>query len=251
MNVIIVDDENLILQMETSIVKKVLENANVESFFNMKDALEYAKNTQIDIAFLDINLEVGSGLELAKKLQKLNEKVNIIFCTGYSEYSLDALELYCSAYLMKPLTKDKVIKALKKLRYDVSEKDKDLFIRCFGNFEAFYKGEPIKFKHKKTKEMLAFLIDRNGALLSFKEIMVGIFEEDGKDSYLRNLKSDLIMTFGLLGLENIFAQDWGKIGVIPDKINCDYYDYLNGDKDKFKGEYMSQYSFAETTFANL
>lgn len=251
MNVIVVDDERIILQTETIMIKKLLQDANVESFSNMEETLEYARNNSIAIAFLDINLEAGSGMKLARELQELYPEVNIIFCTGYAEYSLEALELYCSAYLMKPITEEKLEAAMKKLRYTVSNKVENLLVSCFGNFEVTYKGIPIKFKYGKTKQMFAYLIDRKGAVVSTKEIMAAICEDDEKESYMRNIKEDLINTFRLLGIEQALVQEWGKIGVNKDKIDCDYYDYLQGNKQRFHGEYMSQYSFGEETLAVL
>ena len=251
MRVIVVDDENLILQTEMAMIRKLLPEAEVESFSHAEYATEYAKSHPVDIAFLDINLEAHSGIELAKKLQELHPKLNIIFCTGYSEYSLEALELYCSAYLMKPLTEEKLQKALSKLRYPVQDKAAGLYVRCFGNFEVRFNGKTVRFKYAKTKEMLAYLIDRRGALLNNREIMAVLFEADDKESYMRNLKADLVGTFRSLGIENALVQEWSRIGVKAENIHCDYYDYLDGGKESFRGEYMSQYSFAEATLAEL
>lgn len=251
MRVIVVDDENIILQMEANMIKNILPQAQVEMFIGMDESIEFVRENAIDIAFLDINLEAGNGIKLAKALQEMYPQINIIFCTGYSEYSLEALELYCSAYLMKPITEEKIKAALKKLRYPISDKVERLYIKCFGNFEVTYNGTPIKFRYGKTKEMLAYLIDRKGAVLSIKEIMAAICEEDDKESFMRNVKADLINTFQLLGIDQILTQDRGKIGVKPEKIDCDYYDYLSGNKGSFRGEYMSQYSFAEGTLANI
>lgn len=251
MNVIVVDDERLTLQMEGSMIQNLLPDAQVEIFSNMEDSQEYAKENPIDIAFLDINMEAGNGIELAKKLQIQYSETNIIFCTGYSEYSLDALELYCSAYLMKPITEEKLKEALIRLRYPVSEKVSKLYVQCFGNFEVLYENQPIKFRYGKTKELFAYLIDRGGAALSIKEIMAAICEKDDKESYMRNMKTDLINTFRLLGIDQVLMQERGKIGVKKEKIDCDYYDYLAGERDKFRGEYMSQFSFAEGTLAQM
>ena len=186
-----------------------------------------------------------------KKLQKQYPETNIIFCTGYSEYSLDALELYCSAYLMKPITEEKLKEALRRLRYPISEKVSKLYVQCFGNFEVLYENQSIKFRYGKTKELFAYLIDRGGAALSIKEIMAAICEKDDKESYMRNRKTDLINTFQLLGIDQVLMQERGNIGVKKEKIDCDYYDYLAGERDKFRGEYMSQFSFAEATLAQM
>lgn len=250
MNVIVVDDERFVLNAEEAAVKRVLPDAKVNAFQKYNDAIEFSENNRVDIAFLDINIKGVTGLKLAKALKDYNPKTNIIFCTGYSEYSLEAHDLYCSAYLMKPITDEKIAKALENLRYPLSEKIEGLKVNCFGNFEVYKDGMPIKFMHKKTKELFAYLIDRHGATVSTKEMMTVLYEDD-KESYVRNLRADLNNTFEKLGLSDALIHSGGDVGVNAKKIECDYYDYLEGNKSLFHGEYMSQYSFAEMTLGWL
>lgn len=251
MNVIVVDDERLILDAETSSVKRALPNAVVSSFQTVKDAIDYAQNNKIDIAFLDINIKGVTGLELAKKLQEFNPRLNVIFCTGYSEYSLEALDLYCSAYLLKPVTEEKIRKALRNLRYPITNKINGFKVRCFGNFEVYKDDVPIKFKNRKTKELFAYLIDRKGSTVSTKDIMVALYEDDNKESYIRNLRADLNNTLESLSLSNVLIKNGSNIGINTELIDCDYYDYLAGKKELFNGEYMSQFDFAEATLSWL
>lgn len=251
MNVIVVDDERIILEAQTIAIKRALSRANVVAFQKAKEAIEYAEGNLVDIAFLDINIKGITGLQLAKKLQEYNPRINIIFCTGYSEYSLEAHDLYCSAYLMKPITDEKLKTALSKLRYPVTDKIEGFKVKCFGNFEAFANDKPISFKNKKTKELLAFLIDRRGATVSTEDIMIALYEDSGKESYIRNLRAELRTTLESLGLGEVLVRSGRNIGINAEKIDCDYYDYLDGQKELFHGEYMSQYSFAEETMGRL
>lgn len=251
MNVIVVDDERLILNTETAVIKRVLPDEDVNSFQNAKDAIEFGRNNKVDIAFLDINMKGMSGLDLAKKLQAFNPKINIIFCTGYAEYSLDAHALYCSAYLMKPITEETLRKAIDNLRFQISKKLQRLYIRCFGNFGVYGDGEPVKFQNKKTKELLAYLIDKQGALMSTDDIMDILFKEDKHESYVRNIRSDLINTFKKYGMDDALVHEGKDIGLNMSKIDCDYYEYLDGYTELFHGEYMTQYSFGEETLSRL
>ena len=251
MNVIVVDDERIVLSAETVVVKRALPDAEVYSFQKVNDVLEFAEKNSVSIAFLDINIKGITGVQLAQKLQEYNPKINIIFCTGYSEYSLDAHDLYCSAYLMKPINDEKLKKALDNLRYPLPEMTKDLRVKCFGNFEVYKDGVPVKFKHKRTKELFAYLIDRYGATVSTKEMAAALYEDTNKESNIRNLRSDLNNTFEHLGISDLLVHSGGDVGVNVEKIDCDYYDYLDGKKELFHGEYMSQYSFAEGKIAWL
>lgn len=251
MNVIVVDDERIILMGETMMVKRVLPGATVASFQTAEEALTYAESHKIDIAFLDINLGATSGLALTGAMQAMNPKVNVIFCTGYSEYALEAFDLYSSGYLLKPITEGKLREAVSRLRYPIEDAKNEVLVQCFGNFEVFVGGEPVRFKYVKTKEVFAYLIDRKGALLTTKEIMAVLFDSDAQSSYFRNLKADLTNTLQTLGVEHILIQDRGKLGIHRELVKCDYYDYLDGNTELFHGEYMTQYSFGEETLSLL
>lgn len=251
MNIIAVDDERLVLAAETAVLQKALPQAKLAAFRDERGALEYAAENPIDIAFLDIQLRGSTGLELARKLTEIHPKINIIFCTGFAEYSLEAFNLYASAYLLKPITVEKVHNAMEHLRFPVLLEEKALELRCFGNFEVFCRGTPVKFKHGRTRELLAYLVDRRGALVSTNEAMGAMFGDEDKGSYMRTLKAELINTFEELGLEDVLTQHNKQIGILCDKVSCDYYDYLNGQKELFHGEYMTQFSFGEETLANL
>ena len=76
---------------------------------------EAAKNG-CDVAFPDIHMRGMNGVEVAKELKKINPKMNIIFVTGFSEYTGDAMRLHASGYIMKPVTKEKVEAELSDLR---------------------------------------------------------------------------------------------------------------------------------------
>lgn len=251
MKVVVVDDERIVLNAETSAIKRVLPKAEIFSFRKAADVMLFAGENRIDIAFLDINIKGVTGLELAKKLQNINPRINIVFCTGYSEYSLDAHDLYCSAYLMKPVTDEKLNQALNHLRFPLSEKIKGFRVHCFGSFEVYWDGAPLKFKNNKTKELFAYLIDRQGSTVSTKDIVSALYENEDKESYVRNLRADLNNTFESLGLSDVLVRSGGNIGVNVERIDCDYFDYLDGQKNLFLGEYMAQYSFAEKTLGML
>ncbi|MEE1145996.1 MAG: helix-turn-helix domain-containing protein, partial [Bacteroidaceae bacterium] len=112
-------------------------------------------------------------------------------------------------------------------------------------FEADIDGEPISFKYSKTKELLAYLVDRRGALCTSSELQAVIFEDDGgHESYMKSLRRDLLETLEDAGCGNVIAQQRGKLGVVPDHLDCDYYDWCDGKRMGivWNSEYMAQYS---------
>lgn len=252
MNIIAVDDEKLSLEALVSCIKENLPNETVNAFRKTSDAEVYVCRNGCDIAFLDIEMRDVNGIELAKKIQEINSKVNIVFVTGYGDYTGEAFSIFASAYIMKPVTAEKVKKALETLRYGNVLEEGRLKAVTFGNFEVYSHGEPIKFRYKKTKELLAYLIDRRGAMCTNNEIIAVIWEDDDfgtdRQDYLKKLKQDLVNTLLELGSEDAVIRQRGQIAVNPKCIECDLFKYLEGDStmvNSYQGEYMSQYSWAE------
>lgn len=248
MRIIALDDEDLALENIMSIIRKCVPDACIKGFKYAEDAIDYIKDNPIDCAFLDVEMSGMNGVELARILTAGNSKVNIVFTTGYAEYRADAFDMHASGYILKPITEEKVRKELGNLRYPPESK-KRISVSCFGNFEVYFDGIPARFKYSKTKELFAYIVDRKGALCSNGEIIAALFDNDDHSAYLRSLRKDLVDTFAEKGLSDVLIQQRGRIGIIPSKIQCDYYDWCNGktEGNAYMGEYMTQYSWAEST----
>ena len=246
MNILLVDDEELQLIRLEKAVKTVLDGANIFSFTNPKKALEESKKHNIDIAFLDIEMPVINGIELAKQLKRVNPTINLIFVTAYDAYALNTYQLHASGYLLKPVKAEKIKEEIEALRYPVSIRGgKKIQIKCFGNFEIFYNGEPVRFSYKKSKEAFAYLVDREGSAINVNELNAILWEED-HPSYLRNLIADIQQTFKNLGCEDVFVKRYNECFINVDNVDCDAYEYKKGNPNAirmFRGEYMNQYSW--------
>ena len=254
MKIIVVDDEKIALQGLIMSIQKVAPSAEIHGFRYTGDAIAHMEKDPCDVAFLDVEMAGMSGVELADELKKYNSEINIVFCTGYGNYRDKAFDLHASGYLMKPITPEKIKRELENLRRPISEKKK-LKVQTFGNFEVYIDGKPLYFKYRRTKELLAYLIDRVGSMCSVGEIIGILFEdESGREDYFQKLRRDLISTLDDVGCSEAIVHKRGMLGVVVTEIQCDYYDYLNNKKDlsiSYFGEYMSQYSFAEFTNAQL
>ena len=247
MKILLVDDESLQLLRLENTLKKIMPDEEYFSYTNPKKAYEETVNEKIDIAFLDIEMPMISGINLAKKLKKINPLVNIIFVTAFDNYALDAYKLHASGYVLKPVSVEKIKKELDGLRYTLEIKPTKLLqVKCFGNFEVFKDGTPIKFKYQKSKELFAYLVDREGASSNINELNAVLWEEDHK-SYLRNLIADVQETLKASGVEDVFIKRHNECFIDPNKIDCDAYEYKNGNPNAirmYRGEYMIQYEWA-------
>ena len=207
MRVLVVEDEPVLLRQLTRRIWEALPESEIEAYDNAEDALSAFKNGGFDIAFLDIAIGSMTGVDLAKRIKAGCPGCDIVFCTGYSEYAPKAFELGASDYLMKPVTAKKIEHALSQLRYTNLKESmpQGLYIQCFGDFEVFYDGEPVTSFTRRSKELLAYLVDKAGILCPISEIRNAIFR-DSSDSYIRVAKKDLVKTFSEVGEEDILIR---------------------------------------------
>lgn len=260
MEILVVDDEQLALDNVLLAIKKLNLSVNAVGFKKASQALEYAYSHKIDIAFLDIEMRSVSGIELARDLKKLHPNINLIFTTGYSEYTADAMDMHASGYILKPITAEKIKKEIDDLRYKVSRGDakRKFRIVTFGNFAVYDGDRPIKFKYRKSLEVIAYLVDRKGTFASNGELIAALWEDDsdyeGRISYLNNIRADIKNTLTDLGYEDVVIRQRGHLAIDVKQVSCDYFDYLDGNTEAargYHGEYMSQFSWAEITNGSL
>ena len=246
---IAVDDEQLMLGARVKAIKASEDITAVTGFTSCEDALDFIKSNSADIAFLDINMRGMGGLSLAEKIIGFCPDCKIVFCTGYEEYAISAFRLHASGYLMKPISAADVQGEIDNIK-GIRRSQKPLTVKCFGNFEVFAKGEKLTFKRSKTKELFAFFVDRNGAGVTVAEIGAALWEndEDQKNhNYIHQLFRDLRQSLEAIGMDEIFERNNYFYSINPEKLDCDYYSYLKTGNPEFRGEYMSQYSWAEQT----
>ena len=263
MKVICVDDEQIILEDNLSLIDELEEIDEVEGFTSAIKALDHVRYKGTDIALLDIDMPDMNGLKLAAKIKEASPHTAIIFLTGFSEHALKAIEMHASGYLMKPVNKNKLkeeidyaIESMKKSE-DIGaagDEKEHIFIQTFGNFDVLVDGEPVHFSSAKAKELLAYLVDRQGALVTRAEAFAALYEDE---SYTRNKQKMFDVVIRRLkaqlkeeGIEEIFDMQKGSMWVVKDKFGCDLYRFLGGDTrtiNSYRGEYMSKYEWAMFT----
>lgn len=247
---IAVDDEQLMLYALVQAVKASPDITSVAEFTSCDNALLWAQNNPVDVAFLDIDMRGMGGLALAEKIMALHPDCKIVFCTGYEQYAVAAIKLRVSGYLMKPISAREVQEEIDYIK-GIRAGEKPLTVKCFGNFEVYSHGEKLTFRRTKTKELLAFLVDRKGAGVTGREICARLWSDQGeekkKNNYLRQLFHDLRQTLEELKAESVLVQNNYSYSMDTEKIDCDYYSWLITGKPEFHGEYMTQYSWAEET----
>jgi DNA-binding LytR/AlgR family response regulator len=110
---IVVEDQ----QPAQRILKKYIGDVDdlelVEIFSNAITALDYLKNNQVDLIFLDIHLPKLSGMDM---LSIMPQKPAVILTTAFSDYALKSYDFDVADYLLKPFSFDRFVKAVFKVK---------------------------------------------------------------------------------------------------------------------------------------
>ena len=137
-SIVIVDDHELIRKG----LKQVLEERSNLTLFeasNGKEALEVIREQKPEIAILDIEMPVLTGLEVAKSVQNEGLSIEIIFLTMYNDESMfnKAMDIGVKGYVLKENTVSEIVQSLKAVmdgKYYVSPAISDFLLRRNSKF---------------------------------------------------------------------------------------------------------------------
>lgn len=257
MRIICVDDEPLVLNLIVYMCNQLPQTSDVKGFLSPFEALDYLKSNHSDIAFLDIDMPEMNGINLAVKIKELHPDTAIVFLTGYSQYAVEAFKIHANGYLLKPIEKEKLES---EIDYILSAKENTeyphIFAKTFGVFDFLIDGNPVRFARSKSKELLAYLIDRQGAGVKRADAFAALYEDKLYDRKMQKqfdvIVQSLKKTLAENGIGEIFESKSGELRVNTDLFDCDLYRLLKGDVqavNSYRGEYMTSYYWSSMTEA--
>lgn len=171
MNVILVDDEELALEVLERMLMKIEGIHICGKYTDAGQALKRLDNNDIDVVFLDLEMGGIHGLQFSEVLLSKNIATEIVFVTAYSQYAIEAFEFDAVDYLLKPVSADRLLKAVNKLQKRLEFRkmkgnrplgqEESITIHSFGTLRVDTKEEealiPIKWRTKKVKELFCYL----------------------------------------------------------------------------------------------
>ncbi len=116
---IAVDDEPLALGKMSSFIEKVPYLELKGTFDNGFDAMNFLRENEVDLMFLDIQMDELTGIQL---LEVLTQRPKIIFTTAYDQYAIKGYELDVTDYLLKPISFKRFLMAVEKV-YNILSDD--------------------------------------------------------------------------------------------------------------------------------
>ena len=120
LRVILVDDELLARRLLEAILADIDGVEVIAVCANGREAVARTRELAPDLLILDINMPGMTGFDVVKALQS-DDMPNVIFCTAYQRYALDAFDLHAVDYLLKPVDERRVQRGLERARQRLGE----------------------------------------------------------------------------------------------------------------------------------
>jgi DNA-binding LytR/AlgR family response regulator len=125
LRVLAVDDEAPALADLVFELRSSAGIADVVGVGDATEALRAVRGEKFDAVFLDVRMPGLDGLELARILGEFRVPPAIVFVTAYDEHAVDAFEIAAVDYLLKPVRRERLDAAIRRIRADLIRKIDD------------------------------------------------------------------------------------------------------------------------------
>lgn len=252
--VIYVDDEEPQIEKFRRTAAGLPGIDSLETFNWSEDALNWAKENPVDVAFLDIEMPQINGIELAKRLKENDENIRIFFVTAYENYALRAFKVDALGYLLKPYSAEDVRKELGKAFLVRNKSKKNIRIQTMPDLQITVDGGSLRLGRTKQEELLALLIDRGENGITKADAIHCLWSGYSSDSIYWTTMSRLKSMLEEAGIEDILVTKGQMKCINTEMVECDLYQMLSGDATaitRYQGEYLRRFSWAQERKAQL
>ncbi|WP_276356232.1 response regulator [Cohnella caldifontis] len=182
----LVDDEVHALNLLEILL---LEIGNIEvagKSQNPVAAVEQIRAERVDAVFLDVDMPVMSGVEVAKALKLVRPELQIVFSTAYADFAIEAFEIRALDYILKPFKIDRVRNTVNWLQAAVTQHSVNTDpgagtkISCLGGFSVhpgYPHGGRLSWRTNKVKELCAFLVHCRGQAVEHSVILEALWPD--------------------------------------------------------------------------
>lgn len=250
---VVVDDELHAINLLKRYLNEYDMIEIVATFTDAIEAYRYLASNFVDIVFLDIEMPGINGLEIAHEILNMNHQTEIVFCTAYSQYAVEAFEVNAVDYLLKPIQKERFSRTLDRilmlLKNDANILSDDNYnikniyqiqIKSFGEFNLYIeteKSNAIKFRISKAKELLALLNEHIGEKVYKDKILDLLFEEDVETTSKKLHLSTYYLRkkFIEIGFKDQFCYENGFFLLKDSNIQSDAHEFKKLYKKYYQG----------------
>jgi len=116
LRILLVDDEPLAVERLQLLLARMEGVSVVGTANDGEAALRIAEAVEPDVVLLDIAMPGLDGIDVARELSRSQLKPAVIFATAFDNFAVAAFDIAAVDYLMKPIHRDRLERALERVR---------------------------------------------------------------------------------------------------------------------------------------
>lgn len=158
----ICEDEKETQSLIENYLQNILKNINIEyeiQKYSLGEELLESNLKEIDILLLDIQMGQINGMDTARKIREVDNKMEIIFITSLIDYVQDGYEVRAYRYLLKPIELEELKKHVLTCIKEIENKNNYILIKNKSNTYKIHSNE-IKYIEVQKKNMLIHTINK-------------------------------------------------------------------------------------------
>jgi DNA-binding LytR/AlgR family response regulator len=223
-----VEDEPFALEKIKAFISRLPQLDLLQSFRSARPAIEFIRETPVELIFLDIQMDDITGIEM---VEQLVTKPQFIFTTAYNDYAIRAFELAATDYLLKPYTFERFCQAVNKAAEYIQWQNSAMISSKSETGYMFLKSG-YKLVKVMTDEILYIEGMRDFQSIVTKEnkvLVSSTFQELEKmlpKSFIRCHKSFIVAASKIESIENDRIKIAGKLIPVGDSYKESFYNQL-------------------------
>lgn len=204
MKAFIVDDEidcreivRMLLNIQFPQIKVIHEASNIN------DAVDFLNNNRIDLLFLDIQLNEGTGFDILRKIDNID--FDIIFITAFNQFAIEAIRNNALDYLLKPIDRDEFNSAIQKAISKNIKREKSQLEGLLNEIPAINEPGVLRKEDTKENQKIVLLVGNVYELIELKTIIRCKSDSNYTEFYLLDNRK-IVVSKGLKYFEEILTQ---------------------------------------------
>jgi len=196
---LVVDDERPALEELSYLLEQSGFCSKIDTTSEVIEALKFLKQEKYDVVFMDVQMPGLNGLELVHILRQFASPPKVVFVTAYDEHAVRAFELDAVDYLLKPVGKERLEKALQRVARrpgdstTVTESDDE------GASRANNRSENNNGSNNKLLEKLP--VDKEGKTILIDLVEIRYAVARGDYVYIKTFDLEFLTRYSISDLE--------------------------------------------------
>lgn len=243
----------------SQIIDGINDGFELERCDSVLTLLSYVAENKVDVVFLTADTEELNLEKLTSILWSINNDMKIVLTSDNKADAYDAMQLHLDGFLLKPITEENVVNVLLSLSAKLCTvplqhfgEQKNIHMVTMPKFDMYVNGEPVLFKRKKGKELMAFLVNADGTIVNGEMIIEALWPGEEIGASQRNrcrvLVNCLKNFLSGLGLDYLFITSNGQYYLSKKLYSCDADELLSGNRElmmQYNNHYMDGYEWAQ------